>query len=88
MADVITQFLKHRDQASGLKAHGIQLADGSPPEPVAGLSAAIQIAVCQSGRPGEAVVEADFVPEGAVTVDVLHDEREPPSRELVPKLFG
>jgi hypothetical protein len=88
MADVITQFLKHRDQASGLKAHRIQLADRSPLEPVAGLGAAIEIAVCQFGRPGEAVVEADFVPEGAVTVDVFHDERQPPGRELVPKLFG
>jgi hypothetical protein len=88
MADAITQFLKHKDQASGLKAHGIQLADRSPPEPVAGLSAAIQIADCGSGRPGEAVVEADFVLEGAVAVDVFHDERQPPSRELVPELFG
>ena len=70
MADVITESLKHGDQAGGLKAHGMQLADRSPPESVAGLSAAIQIAVCQSGRPGEAVVEADLVPEGAATVDV------------------
>jgi hypothetical protein len=28
MADVITQLLKRRDQASGLKANGIKLADG------------------------------------------------------------
>ena len=88
MANVITQFLKHRDQASGLKAHGVQLADGGPPESVAGLGAVIQIAVRQSGRPGEAVVETDFVLEGAVTVDVLHDQCQSPSRELVPELFG
>ena len=88
MADVITQFLKHRDEASGLKAHGTQLADRSPPEPVAGLGAAIQIAFCQSWRPREAVVEADLVLEGAVTVDVFHHERQSPSRELVAKLFG
>jgi hypothetical protein len=41
MANVITQFAKHRDQASGLEAHGIQLADGGPPESVAGLGPAI-----------------------------------------------
>ncbi len=88
MANVITQLLNLGDQASGLKAYGIQLADGGPPESVARLGAAIQIAVCESGRPGEAVVEANFVLEGAVTVDVLHDECQAPSWELVPKLFG
>ena len=67
MAEVITRPLEFRNQLSGLKAHRIQLADDGPPEPVAGLGAAIQIAGCQSARPGEAVVEAGFVLEGAVT---------------------
>ena len=87
MADVITWLLKLKDQASGLKAYGIQLADSGPSESMARLGAAIQIAVCESGRPGEAVVEANFVFEGAVMVDVLHDECQSPSGELVPKLF-
>ena len=88
MADVITQFLKHRNQASGLKADGIQLTDRGPPESVAGLGAAVQITVRNPGRPGEAVVEANFVLEGAVTVDVLHHDCQSPSRELVPELLG
>ena len=41
MANVITWLLKLKDQASGLKAYGIQLADGGPPESVAGLGPAI-----------------------------------------------
>jgi hypothetical protein len=45
MANAIRQLLKHRSQASGLEAHGTQLADSGPPEPVIGLGAAIQIAV-------------------------------------------
>ena len=88
MANVIAWLLKLRDQASGLKAYGIQLADSGPSESVARLSAAIQLTVCEPGRPGEAVVEANFVFEGSVTVDVLHDECQSPSGELVPKLFG
>ena len=88
MADVIAQFLKHRNQASGLKADGIQLADRGPPESVAGLGAAIQITVREPGRPGEAVIEANFVLEGAVPVDVLQDQCQSPGWELVPKLFG
>lgn len=88
MANVIPGLLKLGDQARGLKAYGIQLADSGPSESVPRLGAAIQIAVCESGRPGEAVVEANFVFEGAMTVDVFHDERQSPSGELVPKLFG
>lgn len=49
MLNAITQLLEYRDQASGLKAHGIQLADRGPPESVAGLIAAIQIAVRECG---------------------------------------
>ena len=45
MANAIIQLLKHRNQASRLEAHGTQLADSGPPESVAGLGAAIQIAV-------------------------------------------
>ena len=45
MAKVITGLLKLRDQASGLKVHGIQLGDGGPPESVAGLGAGIQSAI-------------------------------------------
>ena len=82
MANVITQLLEFRNQASGLKAYGMQLADGCPPEAVARLGAVIQIAVCQARRPGQAVVEANFVLEGAVSVDVLHHQCQSPRREL------
>jgi hypothetical protein len=44
MANAITQLLEHRDQASGLEAHGTQLAGSGPLESVAGLGAAKQIA--------------------------------------------
>jgi len=88
MADVLAGLLQLRDQASGLKAYGIQLGDGGPPESVAGLGAASQIALWEPGRPGKAVVEAHFVLDRDVTVDVLHDQCQSPSRELVPKLFG
>jgi hypothetical protein len=88
MANVVTQPLKLGDQAGGLEGHGSQFAEGGPPEPVAGLGAAIQVAGCESGRPSEAVVEANLVLERAVAVDVLHDQRQSPGRELVPELFG
>jgi len=88
VADVIIRPLEFGNQAGGLKADGIQLADGNPPESVAGLGATIQIVVREPGRPGEAVVEANLVLEGAVPVDVLHGEGQSPSREPVPKLFG
>src|SRR5262249_22284585 len=74
VANVVTQVLQLRDQACGLKAYGTQLADGDLLESVAGLGAAIQITVREPGRPGEAVIEANFVLEGAVLVDVLQDQ--------------
>jgi len=88
MANVITELLKHRDQASGLKAQRTQLTGGSPPESMARLRAAPQRAVRWFRCPGEAVVEANFVLEGTVAVDVLHDECPTSSREPVPELFG
>jgi hypothetical protein len=63
-----------RTRPAGSKAHRTQLGDSGPPESVAGLNAAIQVAVREGGWPGAAVVPADFVLQGAVTVDVFHDQ--------------
>src|SRR5260370_34162965 len=68
MANVVTELLQHRDQASGLKAQRAQPADGGPAESVAVLGATLQVAVGEPCWPGQAVVQAHFMLQGAVPV--------------------
>jgi len=84
----IPEIVQDRYQPRWLETDRAELADRHPAEPVAGLDAARQIAGCQPAGPGEQVVQADLMLQGAAVVDVLRNKREFPGGQFVPEFLG
>jgi len=84
----VSEIAQDRYQPGWLKPDRSELADRHPAEPVAGLDAALQILGSQQAGPGEQVIQADLMLQGAAVVDVLHDKRDFPGWQVVPEFLG